>query len=485
MKQNVDELKLGETYSFNVVVDNHGTKFGGKLSLSPEKCTLLVSGETSQDRHADFTWGNVDHLVCECVGTTFILLNLKITHAFRGALERYPKAIGAFEMSYEIEYVICTRSQSSHDARFLGFELDSSLLALWVGETRIQHDIISKFNSGTLFADRGSIPFEFEQYVDGLGLVAVGYAASMHFSATEFSAGIRFPPKFTILFDEDKNGMETIDVFNTLRDFLSTVIGRKISIQVIHLISSGRSGFFRPTLYFSDSKIVSSEEPYVMFPLGCNPVRNDFGLPEFPLTSINAYFTGASEIRTYFKKYVKSRTLENPEEQFLGYFRLLEKLTFQKDSFVDEEKLDFLLDRAKDFVARYFDNGPATKSLLKQIRCVNESKLNTASCIIKFMKEFPAELSDSWVFGKSDIELICKLRNDLTHANEVEPDEKDIQIRAKFIEVLLLIALFKAIGIPPQSMTLIVPRMHGYYWIKKRSEPTFTMDSTFEDKETT
>lgn len=340
-----------------------------------------------------------------------------------------------------------------------------------MGETKTQHEIISKFNGGTLFADGEIVPTEFEQRVDGLGLVVVRYATSMHFSASEFSAGVQFPPKLTILFDVDKTGVECIEVFNKLRDFLAVVVGRKISIQVVSLIPSRGYSFNLPTLYFSEQKVSYNEERYAMFPLGCNSVRNEFGLPEFPLISINTYFTAPDEIRTYFKKYVKYRTLENPEEQFLGYFRLLEKLTSEKESFVDEIKLDFLLDRTTNFVARYFGNRSAAKKLLQQIRRTNTSKLNTASCITKFMKELPVDLSDSWSLGKSDVEPICKLRNDLIHANEIEPDEKDIQISAKFIEVLLLIALFRAIGVQPQNMVLIVQRMHGYGWVMKRSEP--------------
>ncbi|KXW57290.1 hypothetical protein FEMY_21820 [Ferrovum myxofaciens] len=474
MKWNIEQLKLGETYSFNVVVDSHGTKFSGKLNLSPERCTLIVSGETSQDRHADFTIGNVDHLLCWDVRTTFILLNLKIINYFGGMLDHHPKAIKAFEISYEIEYVICTHSHSNHNARFLGFELDSSLIALWVGETKTQHEIISKFNSGILFGNREAIPSEFEQNIDGLGSVVIGYAASMHFSTSEFSAGVRFPPKFTMMFDEYKTEIETIDLFNVLRDFLTVVIGRKISIQVIQLISAG-SPVFRPTLYFSEPKFVSSENNYVMFPLGCNPVRNDFGLPEFPLTSINAYFNATSEVRTYFKKYVKYRTLENPEEQFLGYFRLLEKLTSQQDSFVDEGKLELLLTRSESFVARYFKNALATKDLFRRIRKANKSKLNTASCITRFMKELPTDLLVNLVLGKPDIVPICQFRNDLIHANRIELDENDVQIRAKFIEVLLIFALFKTIGIAPESLALIVPRMHGYDWIRNRPDSIITV----------
>jgi hypothetical protein len=483
MKKNIDELKLGETYSFNVVVGNQDRKFSGKLNLSPEKCTLLVYGETSEDRHADFPWGNVDHLVCTAVAMTFVLLNLKITHAFKGALEYYPKKINTFEICYELEYVICTGSQSTNDARFTGFELESSSIELWVGETTTQHEIIAKYNNGALFADSEPIPWEFERRVDGVGSMCIGYAASMHFSTSEFSAGIRFPPKFISWFDEPKTGIETIDVLKSLRDFLSVVMGRKITIQAIRLFSSRHRGFISPTLYFSEPKIGASEERYAMFPLGRNPVRNEFGLPEFPLEGINAYFTACSDVRTYFKKYVKYRTLENPEEQFLGYFRLLEKLTFQKDCFVDEVKLDLLLDRAGRFVARYFDNVPASKKLLKQVRRANQSKLNTAGCIIKFMKELPPDLSDNWQFGKSDIEPICQLRNDLIHANEIEPDEREIEIRAKFIEVLLVIALFKSIGITPQCMTLIAPRMHGYDWIRTRPDPIFTTVVRSEDKD--
>jgi hypothetical protein len=307
----------------------------------------------------------------------------------------------------------------------------------------------------------------------------------MHFSTSEFSAGVRFPPRFVASFDEAKNELETIENFNTLRDLLSVVVGSRVSLQAINLIPENPSGFFRPILYFSEPKHSANEARYVMFPLGCNPARNQLGLPEFPLASFNAYFAADSEIRTYFKKYVRYRALENPEERFLGYFRLLEKLTFQKDSFVDEARLDLLMNRAKPLVVRYFGGSSAVNSLLKQVRRSNQSKLNTASCIVKFMKQLPVELSAEWVFDNSHIESICKLRNDLTHANEIEPDARDVEVRAKFIEVLLVIALLKAIDVPPESMTSISPRMHGYDLIRKRPDPVYVTVTASEDRGTT
>lgn len=485
MKRNIDSLSLDQTYSFDVVVDNHGTKFGGKLNLSPGKCTLLVSGEISQGRQANFEFENVSRIVCRDVATTFILLNLKATHFFSGVLERHPATIKTFEIGYEISYVICTRSTSHQNARFFGFKLNSSSIAQWIGETKTQHEIISKFSSGKLFSDGETIPFEFEQPIDGIGALTLGYDASMHFSTSEFSAGVQFPPRLAISFDKAKSELEVIEIFNALLDLLSVVVGGKISLKAINLIPENSSGFFQSTLYFSEHEPSTNETSYVMFPLGCNPARNQLGLPEFPLASFNAYFSASSEIRTYFKKYVRYRALKNPEERFLGYFRLLEKLTFRKNSFVDEARLDLLLTRAKSLAVRHFGSSSAVNSLFKQVRRANQSKLNTASCINKFMKQLPAELSAEWIFDKSHVESICKLRNDLTHANEIEPTTQDVEVRARFIEVLLVIALLKAIDIPVESMTSISPRMAGYNLIRKRAVPTLVTVTAPKDKRTT
>lgn len=471
----VDQLLLHESYNFNVVVtDNKGERFAGKLALSQRECTLIVVGEVTKDRQSDFSLDGAKMLVCSSGNATFILMNLKAREHFFGVLQRHPTPVNAFEMSYTIEYVIYSRSPISSSIQFLGLEIQSSSIANWVGETATQRRILSMFNSGTLFNNPDPVPTEFEHDIPDVGVIAIGYAVSTHFSVTDFSTGFQFPPRMVFAFNESKGIEDVIRLLHMLLDVLSFLMGQKVSVQAIELSTPLGRERFKPTLYFSGAETEESEGRYAMFPLGHNKVRDDFGIPALPLDSLNAYFKANGQLPTYFKKYIRYRELENSEERFLGYFRLLEKVTFAQACYVDSERLANLLDRTEQFLIRYFNDRKNVKGLSKRILRANSSKLNTASCIRKFMELMPSELSDRWIFDSDDIDAICKHRNDLTHANEFEPNDQDIEAYAKFIEVLLVIALFNAMGIPPEYMIRVIPRIRRYDWIVKHESPTFT-----------
>lgn len=58
-------------------------------------------------------------------------------------------------------------------------------------------------------------------------------------------------------------------------------------------------------------------------------------------------------------------------------------------------------------------------------------------------------------FKRSDIQGICKLRNDMTHANDYIVSEEDLYQYTKFIHQLLIFALVnKLLGI---SLDILIP----------------------------
>lgn len=104
----------------------------------------------------------------------------------------------------------------------------------------------------------------------------------------------------------------------------------------------------------------------------------------------------------------------------------------------------------------------------------NNSKLNTAACITKFLKTLPVDLRKRWIYDASHIQEICNLRNDLTHANAVEPDPHDIEKKAKFIEVLLVTRLLIAVGVSVENAAAIAPRLPGHALTEKPAEVRIT-----------
>lgn len=473
MQRYPDELNLKESYQFKVTIENNGTHFVGELSLTPKECTLIIRGDISEDRQPAFNMAGLDELTCDCFGSTLLLFCLKGKGASSQSIERYPKLISHFEIEYSISHVMYCRATLSRDIGFLEVELDSPSIAQWVGYTHIQDDIVRRHNDGTLFPYSGALPTEFEQTLSDLGVLRVRYYPSTHYSVETFSMGLRFPPVLSLSFDDKKTGDQIIENLGEIDTLFSFLIGRPLDLNTVKL-TTAHGRMHRLSLYFSRSSSNTEDRGYPWFPLGINLRIDHMGLPEFPLDSFAKYFGLPPGERMYFKKYIKYCEMQSPEERFLGFFRLLEKLCFQKESFLPESKLATLVERAKPFLIKHFGDKKNVERILGRMIDLNNSKLNTAGCIVRLIKKIPSDLLNRWIYGPSNINEICKLRNDLTHANEIEPEEYEIERKAKFIETLLVICLLNKIGIPIDSGALIAPRIKSHQLIEKPPKITYS-----------
>jgi hypothetical protein len=466
MQRSPDELHLNESYHFDVTVENNGTCFVGELSLTPQMCTLIIRGDILEGRQPIFDMDELSDLACDCFGGRFLLLGLKGDGFSIHHIVHHPKPVSHFEIKYKISHAIYGRAILSKDIGFTEIEFDSRSIDRWVGYTHTQDDIVNRYLNGTLFPFMGVLPTEFECALNSIGILRIIYHPSTHHSIEGFSMGLRFPPTLSMLFNCEKTSDQTIENVNELKTLLSFLIGGVLDLSTIKL-TTGQGRMHSLSLYFSHAQAVAENREYPWFPLSRNLRVDTLGLPEFPLESLGNYFGLPPGNREYFKKYIKYREMRNPEERFLGFFRLLEKLCFQKESFLPEGELSLLITRVEPFLARHFCDAKNVKGMLGRVIKLNQSKLNTAGCIARFIKKIPPAIRARWIYGVSDIEAICNLRNDLTHANEIEPEELDIDKKEKFIEVLLLISLLVKIGVSIDVAASIAPRIKGHQLIEK------------------
>lgn len=477
MNKTLEELQLGESYRFSVVVKNNGTHFAGDLSLSPEGCTLVVRGDVFEGRSSTFEWYEVDELQCASFSGTFILCGLKGTGGSSRTLQRHPESIGHFEIRYAISRVIFQQGQMFGPEEYVGFKIHSLSIARWIGATTTQHAIAAASDKNTLFGQNSPINAEFQVDMPNLGNVAVTYELSMGY-LHDFSVGIHFPPVLSVFFDTTRNATETISVFQEMETLFSFLLGYPLAAERIQLIT--RAGGHRPSsLYVAGHRkdVTDFERRYPFFPLGHNLSHDQLGLPPLPIDVFPTYMGLLDNDRAFIKKYLWYRHLDNPEERFLGFFRLLEKLCYQNESFLPHDKLQSLLTRATPFLIKYFNDTKNVRRVIKRMDRLNRSKLDTAGCIKRFMDALPATTLERWTFGAADLEAICKLRNDLTHANELEPDTSDIATKAKFIEVLLVIRLLHHIGVQAADAASISGRLQHHHLIERRIEVPFTQMS--------
>ena len=245
-------------------------------------------------------------------------------------------------------------------------------------------------------------------------------------------------------------------------------IGNDFSVELVEIgFESGKQG----ALYYPSEKISPTHEPNdALFPLGKNLRFYFESLPSLPLSTFNSYMSLPESQISYFKKYLRYRRMENPEERFLGFFRILELLCLKKKKFLDDEKLlENLITRVKPYLIKKFGNPKNVTSFLKGIPRLNSSKYNTEKCIQDFYSKIPSRIVEKWKLKKSDIGAICKLRNDITHANDYYASEFEIEEKSKFIEILLVLALFEKIDIDLTISSEVIHRIPGYNIIVTRN----------------
>jgi hypothetical protein len=141
--------------------------------------------------------------------------------------------------------------------------------------------------------------------------------------------------------------------------------------------------------------------------------------------------------------------MKSDEEKFLGFFRLLEKLAYKTQSYVDENELKNLLKEHRVYLKnRLGCETKVIKDLSSRVEGANRMKYNTLKCLLDFYDSIPKEITDTFYLKRDDMDKIIKLRNDITHANHYSIENRELYQYTKLINILLFLAFIKELGIP-------------------------------------
>lgn len=139
--------------------------------------------------------------------------------------------------------------------------------------------------------------------------------------------------------------------------------------------------------------------------------------------------------------------MANTEDRFLGFFRSLELLTKKKESYFDDSKIEkFLNSCANTFTEQVSLKGDETKKFFSRIKNLNRQKHFVAKGIGELIREIPAETTNQIDIKNINIQDVVQTRNDISHANFVTHDDRQLAIYATYIEYLLIYLLCKKLG---------------------------------------
>lgn len=463
----LESIELSSSYDFTATVNDGEHDFIAKLHFSPEKITVTIMGENYEGRCTSLGWNSIDKIVCRDMNKTFILYDLVFIGGSSRMISSYPQQIGFFESCFEVGYAIFSPSPISEKDLIANISICSTKIREWVGNTNKQEEILKAYSDKESIFEKRGLLNEFAVQIENLGFLSVEYNVSIHHSSPDFSAGISFPPSLEIDFEHGKTTKEIMNQFMTVYTLFAFYIGNDFPIDEINLSFDNTPFSTKGNLYYPSKKIEPRyKNNYSLFPLGHGLRFDSLNLPSLPLDSIHNYFSLSEAERSYFEKYLKYKRMENPEEQFLGYFRILESLCFNTKNYLDEEILADICEKSKGYLIKKFADKKNVTSFLKGIPRLNRSKYNTEKCIQDFYLKIPKIDSDTWTIKKKDIGEICKLRNDITHANNYYISSYDIVKKVKFIEILLVYALYNKLSVNLEVVAKIINRISGYHLIK-------------------
>lgn len=469
MSFNLKSLELTERYELDVTVDSGSGKFFGKLYLSPKKSTITIMGETSEGRECSIGFDDIDILVCYDMDKTFLLHNLHCVYSSVKAIEQFPKLIGFFEYKYNIDFVIFSPYRTDGIDCISSLSIHSESIEKWIGYTENQEKILQLNDKKESIFKHIDIICELMVKIKNNDILGINYNWEMEGGYNKFKTGLSFHPCLFKAFHERLSSDKLKEQYITTYNLISFFYGGDIVVDRIEIGIEFYNRCEKGSLYFS-SKHTWPKYPrdYPFYPLGKDLKFDIQGYPAIPVKSFSKYFSLPKKEFGYFGKYIKYKRMDNVEEKYLGFFRLLESLCYQKKTYLDESELLNLCDEYKNILIQKFGDKKSVTSFLKRIPKLNESKYNTEKCIQEFYNLMPNTLRNSWVYKKSDIGGLCNLRNDITHANDYYVDEKEMEKKTKFIEVLLILFLLSKIDILPEVGEKLIHRVSGYYLINNQ-----------------
>lgn len=348
------------------------------------------------------------------------------------------------EYSYSAKYLLYCTNPEEDELKFDSLKISSPAIGKWVGYTSTSQRILEAYHtsSESLFDIDHDLNIELQNNRS----VSVSYNIEISDRHDIFQSSLSFPPSLIFNFD-NATAAQAVSEFNKSSTFISFFLGFSPDIKSIEFYGN----FYRCTMYYPGNikHPKKKMDEWVLYPLGWDlvPLFNHSGLPAIPPEAFKNYFDGDDNLQDTISKFVTYREMHNIEDRFLGFFRLLERICLQKKSHINEQQLDKLLAHSKELLASFGLTSRKRKDFESSIRRANSSKYNTEKCISDFIEKLPTEVTEKLETKKSELTNICKLRNDITHANPYSIGRYEIYHYTNFIQSLLFCGLLKKLGV--------------------------------------
>ncbi|MBS1174180.1 MAG: hypothetical protein H6R05_311 [Burkholderiaceae bacterium] len=454
----IEKLFLNQKYKFDFNIEINDDFFQAELQLTPSEIKVEIYGEIKARQNSIFFKRKIDSLSGGDFFTKFVLHGLNLIHYSSKSLPKRNRG-SFFKAVFAVDYVLYADSQLSIADSYHNFKIDSPSFNHWLGHTAKQMECL----------DRGQSDAEFIVLSDGFHLVG-GYSYHTGYSALKGYEELH--PRLCGYFHSEVCFTDLTDTLNDTIGIFSFLYGS--DLEILSITSSDKISEKNISIYFQTEKLKCHHEfKAILFPFS-EQFLSEVGDDSPPnLDVVSDFFSLDKGEREYYKKYLKYMKMNNPEDTFLGLFRLLERCSYIKENYVDSVVLDGFIKRSLLLLEEeaFKCNAKSIKKLMGRIsgeRGLNSQKLSTEACISKKMKLIPNLNNENWKYTPSNLNEICKLRNDISHANDFST--VGILEKSKFVEAVLVFLLLQLVGISAETSFSTVKRLDGYYLLKNSVE---------------
>lgn len=450
-------LYLNEKYIIDVKVHDRNTKYKGKLTLSPDECYIEIFTEREPSKN----FSSSTFLKCVNIthSKTYLLFGLDNVYMSHGLLDiNKSEAICTYSFKFKIKFALFIEGIIKPNARIKNIKFNSKFLKKWTMDTSTQNKIFENYLMHKGFDTYSGT--EFFQKIQNYGTIGLYYLPTLYTSLDVLESGLKIHPKLLLTFKRKVKIEDIYDEYLKLYQLLTLFNGSDIKADFIE-VDFGDSRFNTPSLYFSSFQKEENLN-YTILPLGKDVIFSDQGLLPLPLNFFNVYYNLPKFKLEFFARFLKYKRLHSREDKFLGYFRLLEKLTAKQKCFVDDEELTKLLDKSKSYLIKKLNTNKKTiESLSARISYANKLKYNTEKCIADFYDTIPEYIRNHLEYKKTDLNNIVDLRNRITHAKDYIIEDHQLYKYTIFIHSLLYLAIINILlEIPLETCAPIARRLN-------------------------
>jgi hypothetical protein len=432
----ITNLSLLEKYELDIHIKFDNQKpIRGKLFINQDLIYLQIN-------NTDFNFDlNYKNLICE----------YRYSHEIELIKLDYLKYKSDFysdtkDIVYTVEKVLFKENNAKN--KYKKMIIKSKDINTWVGFTKLQREL--GFDIKQRIFNQHKEKFKFID-CDNF-ILDIFYEINTNQDTLNGKITYTYLPYIELNLKKILNFEEVEKIYFELLDLFYVLLGFDLNVEQV-ILESEQEDFINTYFYYKkDYKIVQKNSIFVSL---SNDLFEQYR-EELNLKIFQNYFKLNNYNKSFFKVFRKYKMFHYTEDKLLGYFRILENLMFNKNEIFTEEKLDIYIANITIEETKKIKEKQILLKGNQKIKKVIDKPIKDRKEIIKFIvfhNKVLNVLSNNHKLKVNfiDVEKIVKLRNNISHFNEYNINQNDLEKFIDYLEFLVNYVLLKLIGYSDES----------------------------------